>query len=394
MYGMGFWRFLQYHNAVPIAFSILLLGAGGVFAATNPEAIYSATQEVLSIDNTYIVNKNLDSYTPQVRITGVTEDEEHYFVAYDFTTIDLKDYVWQDVMKKEVMKVSKPDLGPFRDLGLYVMDQLKQKIDRELAYLKEVQALEKRSISQKMVATAYGGLIGQFLDEKTEVLPGYTPVVVPPAPPEPEEGAGGSVASGGEGASGGAQSSSGSQGQGAGGQTGPTPVIDILGENPARVALGASYTDLGAVITGPTDRERGLTLHVFLNDKDVQQVSIDTSKAGEWKVSYRVFDGGVVTSAERIVSVYDPALEASQAAQSATTTATTSPSSPEPEGGGETPATTTPETTPSPAAQEQEPEQSGSMGGSSEPSGASGENSEAPSTPTTPEPASPSEGGV
>lgn len=331
----GFSRFVQYHNAVPIAFSILLLGAGGAFAATNPEAIYSATQGVISIDNTYIANKNLDAYTPQVRITGVTEDEEYYYVAYDFTTIDLADYVWQDTVKKEMMKVSKADLGPYRDLGLYVMAQLKQKIDREIAYLKEVQDIEKRSISQKMVATAYGGLIGQFLDEKTDTLPGYTPVVTPPAPPE--SGAG-SIASGGEGAPSGVEEGPVSQGQQGGEQAGPAPIIEILGENPARLALGGSYTDLGAVITGPSDRERALTIHVFVNDEDVQSVSIPTNEAREWKVSYKVFSGGVVTTVERAVVVYDPVAEAAQDAAASSGSATSSESAPEPSVPQETPA--------------------------------------------------------
>src|SRR3989344_184867 len=109
----------------------------------------------------------------------------------------------QDVQKAEVMRVSKPDLGPYRDLGVYVTQQLKQILDRELAYLRQVQEKERKQVSQAVVATTYGGLIGQFLDTNMETLPGYTPVVV--APPE--------VAG---------QPSSGSNEQGAGGSSGTT----------------------------------------------------------------------------------------------------------------------------------------------------------------------------
>ena len=64
-----------------------------------------------------------------------------------------------------------------RDLGLYVTEQLKQVIDHEIAYLTEVQDIERKQVSQKVVAVAYSGLVGAFLDDRTEVLPGYTPVV-------------------------------------------------------------------------------------------------------------------------------------------------------------------------------------------------------------------------
>ena len=53
---MSVLNFIQYHNAVPIALGIVVLGAGGAYAATNPESIYSATQTVISIDNTYLVD--------------------------------------------------------------------------------------------------------------------------------------------------------------------------------------------------------------------------------------------------------------------------------------------------------------------------------------------------
>ena len=182
---MSVLNLLQYHNAVPVALSIALLGAGGVFAATNPGAIYSAQHDILSIDNTYLANEDLSTYTPVVHIGVVTEDEEFYYVAYAFSTVDLTDYVWRDVTKNEVMKVSKADLGPYRDLGLYVTEQLTQIIDRELGRLRETQEIERRNVSHKVVATAYSGLVGLLLNDETEELPGYTPVVLPPKPPPP-----------------------------------------------------------------------------------------------------------------------------------------------------------------------------------------------------------------
>src|SRR3989344_575013 len=173
-------NFIKYNNLVPITLGVIFLGSGAAFAASDPQAIYNAQQEVVSVDNTYIVGKDLSAYTPRVQITGVTEDGDNYYVSYVIATIDLNGYRWQDVQKAEVMRVSKPDLGPYRDLGVYVTQQLKQIIERELAYLGNVQEKERRQVSQAVVATTYGGLVGQFLDSTKETLPGYEPVVKPP----------------------------------------------------------------------------------------------------------------------------------------------------------------------------------------------------------------------
>src|SRR3989344_5171271 len=182
----GLLDFFKYNNLVPITLGVVFLGAGAAAAAT-PEvrdaaaaAVLSQQQTVLSVDNTYIADKDLAAYAPRAQILGVTEDEDTYYVSYTLATIDLKDYVWKDVQKTEVIRVSKADLGPYRDLGVYVTQQLRQIIEREFAYLGQVQEKERKQVSQAVVATTYGGLVGQFLDSTTETLPGYTPVVVAP----------------------------------------------------------------------------------------------------------------------------------------------------------------------------------------------------------------------
>ncbi|MBI4088438.1 hypothetical protein HY418_03635 [Candidatus Kaiserbacteria bacterium] len=177
--------FFQYHNAVPIALGLLFLGAGGAFAATSPETIFSKEETVVSVDNTYLVNKDLERWTPTAVVREVAEDEDNYYVTYEFSTIELIDYVWSDVVQGKIMTISKANLGEYDDLGFYVTKELKQKIDRTLAYLKEVQAIERKQVSLKQVATVYSGLIGKMLDNTTETLPGYVPVVTPPVPPSP-----------------------------------------------------------------------------------------------------------------------------------------------------------------------------------------------------------------
>lgn len=298
-------HFLQYHNAVPLAVGIMIVGSGAAFAATNPQEIYNEQHTVLSVDNTYIANKNLEDYTPKTLITGVTEDDENYYVAYTFSTIDVRDYVWQDISRNETITVSKADLGPYRDLGVYITAQLKQIIGRESARLAATQEDARKQISQKVVATAYGGLVGKFLDETTETLPGYTPVVELPPAPEPQ------LAASAEAASGSASSATPNQSY----QTvssGNGPTIQILGNNPAQIPVGARYADLGAVVTsGGSD---GLDITTFLNGRQVAAIDIDTSAPGQWRVRYEAGSGSAKSMLERIVMVYDPAVGPSVAA--------------------------------------------------------------------------------
>jgi len=85
-------NFIKYNNLVPITLGVIFLGSGAAFAASDPQAIYNAQQEVVSVDNTYIVGKDLSAYTPRVQITGVTEDGDNYYVSYVIATIDLNGY--------------------------------------------------------------------------------------------------------------------------------------------------------------------------------------------------------------------------------------------------------------------------------------------------------------
>ncbi len=295
---MAFLDFVKYNNAFPIAVSIALLGAGSTFAATNPDAIYSAQQQVLSIDNTYIANKDLAGYTPTIQIVGVTEDTDNYYVTYRLTTIDVVDSVWRDVTKEPVMQVDRRVLGKYGDLGLYVTEQLKQIIDRELAYLHDVQDIERKQVTNKVVATAYSGLVGALLDTTTETIPGYVPVVAPPPPPEIAVSSPADTSQAASQVAGASAAVPTSSGPGA-------PVLQILGNNPARIPVKTSYSDLGVVVTDDSGLE--FTVRRYVEGALVQDISIDTSEPGEWHIRYEVTDNaGNTSSRERLLIVYDP----------------------------------------------------------------------------------------
>jgi hypothetical protein len=76
-----------------------------------------------------------------------------------------------------------------------------------------------------------------------------------------------------------------SSGEGSGGvpsddaqATDTPPQIQINGDNPATIQVGATYNDLGATITGPT-ADLNLGLQTFVNGSPMSPVQIDTSQA-------------------------------------------------------------------------------------------------------------------
>lgn len=179
-------HFVQYHNFFSIAVMVVFMGTS-VSLAASPElrqGVLSPKEIVRSVDNTYVVNTDFDAHDIGLKIESVAEDAERYYVDYTYNMIAVKDYVWQPIPVADSMKISKKELA-WRDLGLYVAEQLGQVIDQHISYLKEVQEKEKKGgATQKVVATEYSGLIGQFLNTREKVFEGYKPVKLPPERPE------------------------------------------------------------------------------------------------------------------------------------------------------------------------------------------------------------------
>jgi hypothetical protein len=88
--------------------------------------------------------------------------------------------------------------------------------------------------------------------------------------------------------------------------TGPTdtpPVIQINGDNPATIQVGASYTDLGAIISGP-QADLNLDITTYVNGAPMNPVQIDTSTVATDTIDYVATDqDGLTSTSTRTVIV-------------------------------------------------------------------------------------------
>lgn len=179
--------FIKYNNAFTIGIMVLFLGAGISFAASPDlrDSVYSSTETVVSVDNSWIVSADLDNFDFNLTINSITEDEKNYYAVYSYQTLAVEDSIWQNQETEKTLTVSKEALDG-KDLGLYVAKELGENINYELSYLKRVQKLEiEKGKSQKVIATEYAGLIGKLLDPKEEVIEGYSPVIPEVVPTVP-----------------------------------------------------------------------------------------------------------------------------------------------------------------------------------------------------------------
>jgi hypothetical protein len=108
------------------------------------------------------------------------------------------------------------------------------------------------------------------------------------------------------------------------------PVITINGNNPAEIAVGTSYSDLGVVVIDNVNDNLGHTIQV--DGIEVTNIQLDTSTSTTYIITYTATDeAGNVGTAERTVIVYselvEPAEEVIDVAPPAPeeTTATTTP---------------------------------------------------------------------
>lgn len=345
-------HFIKYHNAFPIALSVILLSSGAVFAASPEarEAIISEETVVRSVDNSYIVNADLKNRDPQLQITSIEEDDEAYYVGYAYNTITITDYIWKGFRTNKVLTVYKGVLKD-RDLGLYVAEEVNEIISREEEYLNDVQSIERgKGVTKKVATTEYSGLVGKMLSPKQEEFEGYVPVVpekkivvrttadapidtqttssnttvVTPGPSKEEikilvQETVKELLAEAEGVAQANTASSTSTPTTTGDTT--APVITVAGNNPAEIAVGASYVDLGATVSDNENNNLGITYSV--DGIEVPGIIIDSSTDATFIITYSATDqAGNTGTATRTVIVGTGVSETTAPEE---TTATTTP---------------------------------------------------------------------
>jgi hypothetical protein len=102
------------------------------------------------------------------------------------------------------------------------------------------------------------------------------------------------------------------------------PVIQINGDNPAIVQVGATYTDLGATIAGP-QQDLNLGVVTYLNGAPVSQIQLDTSAAATDTIDYVATDqSGLAATSTRTVIVEPASISSTSSSDTASTTSATS----------------------------------------------------------------------
>jgi hypothetical protein len=80
------------------------------------------------------------------------------------------------------------------------------------------------------------------------------------------------------------------------------PTIEIVGNNPAQISLGATYNDLGVNISD--DKDKNLRVTLLLDGSEVSSIALDTASSSEYTITYRVEDtDGNITEVTRLVIV-------------------------------------------------------------------------------------------
>jgi len=175
-------KFIKYSNVFTLIAIAAFITIASVVAANDDvkKVIGEEIMERSGVDNTVLLSTDLDNFDLAMEITNALEDEENFYVDYQYKTLAIKDNVWREVLQQKQITVSRAALAG-GDLGLYLMEELGEIIDYQISYLNEVQDNEKdNGLTFVQETTKYTGLIGLVLDTKTKELPGYEPVVKPP----------------------------------------------------------------------------------------------------------------------------------------------------------------------------------------------------------------------
>ncbi|MCK5062092.1 hypothetical protein KAR28_06130 [Candidatus Parcubacteria bacterium] len=172
-------NFIKYNNFAVLILAVIFIASTGVWAQTDAGQEFIGEKQIASVgvDNTLLLEADLDNFDMDFKIEKITKNDKYYFVTYTYLDLAKKDDTWEYILNEKVRKVSK---GIKKDLGFYLAEELREEHEHRVKKLKEEQARasELGGKSTRMEVSEYSGLIGATLDTLGRVFDGYEPVKI------------------------------------------------------------------------------------------------------------------------------------------------------------------------------------------------------------------------
>ncbi|MCX6796381.1 MAG: hypothetical protein NTW06_02685 [Candidatus Falkowbacteria bacterium] len=169
-------HFIQYNNLTVFIVLAIFLASAGVFAQTptGQDLIGVQAKKVEGIDNTLLLQADLDNFNQDYKIEKIEEDNNYYYVTYTYLDLVRDENAWQYQIQEKIKKVSKKLK---KDLGVFLAEQFLQEYQAKIKDLRDAKAKAEETGSEKRVeVVVYTGLIGQTLDLVSKVFPTYQPI--------------------------------------------------------------------------------------------------------------------------------------------------------------------------------------------------------------------------
>jgi hypothetical protein len=180
-------NFIKYNNAMVLILAIILIFGTGAFAQTDAGQALIGEKEmhIEGVDNTLLLEADLDTLDMDFKIERIEEDDKYYYVTYTYLDLFNNGEAWLYQITEKVRKVSKKSNI---DLGEYLAEELSEEYQALIKNLKAEQAkAEEAGEEVRLEVTEYSGLIGQTLEVTGKIFSDYEPVKkrVLPSPSTP-----------------------------------------------------------------------------------------------------------------------------------------------------------------------------------------------------------------
>lgn len=165
-------NFIKYNNAAILILLVIFVFGGSVFATeTGQEILGEKRTYIEGIDNTLLMDADLNNLDMDFKIEKIEETPEYYFITYTYIDLAPINNSWQYLLREKEKKVSKINNI---DLGEYLSEELSEEYKQRISELKQEQIKFLSDGEELRVEVVqYTGLIGKTLDLTAKIFPGY-----------------------------------------------------------------------------------------------------------------------------------------------------------------------------------------------------------------------------